>query len=211
MQNYLKYSCDDMSLESKFDGILHRGIPFLLFSPNPFKLKLSQKIGALYHLYQSNDNIGFYELYQSTINMLDNKEWFGTGRESDISRFTDDSKSFDERIVAHDKSIIDIKNHIKKFDNNSLLINKYYKELKKMYDGTSKREIKKDDAIPKPCYYWTDEENKVLIEIYPEGGLKACKNHPLLANRTKCAIINRAHSLKIRRLVTQRYRDKSLT
>jgi len=118
-----------MNMETKFDSILRQGMPFLLFSPNKFKLEISNKLAALYNLCESNDSIEFNELYMQITDTLDNHSLFDSAKEYNIESFSIRSKSYDDRLNDH-----------------SLLLRQLKREIRNLH----KKIIKKSSPVKSP-------------------------------------------------------------
>lgn len=73
-------------------------------------------------------------------------------------------------------------------DNIQRFINTYSSMGEQIADIQSRLyALEKSSALKKSSRKWTEEEDKALIDMIPQG-IDACRNHPLLANRTKVAI-----------------------
>ena len=145
-------------METKFDSILRHGMPFLLFSPNKFKLEISNKLAALYNLYNSNDGIEFNELYMQITDTLDNHSPFDSAKERNIESFSIRNKSYDERLREHDETVRLLKKKLGQIHTNRQYITEIKKEIKEikkfekkvMEKSNKKSKEKKEESTTSP-------------------------------------------------------------
>ena len=100
--------------ETKFDGILNKTIPLILFSYDKNRKKLIDLLSRLYDSLVAPDINCFNIIYDLLDENIDNRELNDDKREMLIQRFVDRYKSIDERLWEHDKTILELKKLIRK-------------------------------------------------------------------------------------------------
>lgn len=114
-------------METQFDIMIKKVIPFLIFSPNGFREEIAENINCLYQALKSNDKTYFHQLIEKLNNGIDKREIYDNHKEVLIFEFASRWKSIDEKIMEIREDIIDIKrkmNNMEKSKEISTIIEK---------------------------------------------------------------------------------------
>lgn len=151
--------------ESRFDGVLKRAMPLILFSYDLQKKALIEKIYHLYSSLTADDSDIFEEVFNQISDMITNREELDSNRERLIMSFTDRTKTYDERLREHAELIRMHGKRLARIDTNRKNIKDLEKSIKEIV--LSKNNIKKK----------TDEKHKEKNEQkvpYAKSTEKTC-------------------------------------
>jgi len=104
--------------ESRFDGILKRAIPLILFSYDAHRKLLIEKTSHLYSSFIAADSNIFEELYIQITELINNREILDSNRERLIESFNTRNKTYDERLKGYDEMLQLFKQKLKQVQRN---------------------------------------------------------------------------------------------
>lgn len=142
-------------LESTFDYILKRTVPYLILIP-PSKLRdnLADLMRKLYHSYRERNETYFNELCSTINETIKNRESFESRIENNIFEFESVWLSFDQRLTNLSRELIDLREELG--------------EIKKLISKRRKAPIQKpcvEPCVEKSTYEELSEKEKSILGL----------------------------------------------